>query len=76
MTASRVVGAIPSWSEPRLLDGQLFWLERRPQEGGRTRLLVRDCDPLPPPETVSRGDAPPARQITPDDADEIGRAHV
>jgi acetyl esterase/lipase len=44
------VGALPTWREPRLVGGQLFWLERRPQEQGRTTLLMRpaaDRDALP-----------------------------
>ncbi|MFM7170151.1 MAG: S9 family peptidase [Cyanobium sp.] len=30
-----------SWGEPLLVKGQLLWLEQRPQELGRTTLLVR-----------------------------------
>ncbi len=35
------VGRTPSLKEPRWLQGRLFWLEQRPQEQGRTTLLVR-----------------------------------
>jgi dipeptidyl aminopeptidase/acylaminoacyl peptidase len=35
------VGSLPSWREPRLANGHLFWLEGRPQEQGRTTLLMR-----------------------------------
>ena len=31
----------PSLSEPRLLGNWVMWLERRPQEGGRTTVLIR-----------------------------------
>jgi dienelactone hydrolase len=57
LPAARVVGHDPSLREPLLRDGLLFWLEQRPQEGGRTTLLVRPAaqagaEPLeltPPP---------------------------
>ncbi|MGB7564942.1 MAG: hypothetical protein WBM08_09340, partial [Prochlorococcaceae cyanobacterium] len=35
------VGRTPALKEPRWLQGRLFWLEQRPQEQGRTTLLVR-----------------------------------
>jgi hypothetical protein len=41
LPARLVVGRDPSLREPLLRDGLLFWLEQRPQEGGRTTLLVR-----------------------------------
>ncbi len=41
LAASVAVGALPAWREPWLVEGQLFWLESRPQEGGRTTLLTR-----------------------------------
>ncbi|MFO8237695.1 MAG: prolyl oligopeptidase family serine peptidase, partial [Prochlorococcaceae cyanobacterium] len=57
LPAAQVVGHDPSLREPLLRDGLLFWLEQRPQEGGRTTLLVRPAaqagaEPLeltPPP---------------------------
>lgn len=39
------MGALPSWREPRLVNGHLFWLEGRPQEQGRTTLLMRPAGP-------------------------------
>ena len=51
LTAAQVVGAIPLWTEPRLQGGRLFWLERRPQDGGRTRLLMRPAGPLDLPDS-------------------------
>ena len=68
LAASRVVGAIPSWSEPRLCGGRLFWLERRPDEGGRTALLCRCLDDL-------SGPAPAAVEISPPEADLRSRTH-
>ncbi len=41
LPAAVAVGAQPSWHEPRLVNGQLLWLETRPLEGGRTTLLTR-----------------------------------
>ena len=35
------MGAVPTWRDPRLVKGHLFWLEGRPQEQGRTTLLMR-----------------------------------
>jgi len=68
LSASRVVGATPLWSEPRLQGGRLFWLERRPAEGGRTTLLCRPLDDL------NRG-AAAAREIVPATADLRSRVH-
>lgn len=45
LPAAAAVGALPSWREPRLVNGQLFWLEGRPQEQGRTTLLMRPAGP-------------------------------
>jgi dienelactone hydrolase len=75
LAASQVVGAIPLWSEPRLQGGRLFWLERRPEDGGRTRLLMRPAGPLDLPAipTVS---APPGQEITPAGADVRSRIHA
>jgi dienelactone hydrolase len=41
LPAAQVVGRTPSLREPLLRGGRLFWLEQRPQEGGRTTLMVR-----------------------------------
>jgi len=41
LSAQAAVGTIPALKEPLLQDGQLYWLEQRPQEGGRTTLLRR-----------------------------------
>ncbi|MCP9917357.1 S9 family peptidase [Cyanobium sp. ATX 6F1] len=35
------MGLTPALKEPHWLQGRLFWLEQRPQEQGRTTLLVR-----------------------------------
>ena len=35
------MGVAPTWREPLLVKGHLFWLEGRPQEQGRTTLLMR-----------------------------------
>jgi dienelactone hydrolase len=39
------VGRAPGFREPRLAAGKTFWLEQRPQEKGRTTLLVRENPP-------------------------------
>lgn len=48
LTAQQVVGRNASVKEPKLDGGRLFWLEQRPQERGRTTLLMA---PAGPPET-------------------------
>jgi len=35
---------MPVLKEPQLAGGRLFWQEQRPQEGGRTTLLLREAD--------------------------------
>lgn len=54
LPAALAVGATPTWREPRLVNGQLFWLEARPQEQGRITLLHRHA-----------GRDSPARELTP-----------
>jgi dienelactone hydrolase len=71
LAASQVVGAIPLWSEPRLQGGRLFWLERRPEDGGRTRLLMRPAGSVELPAS-----APPGQEITPAGADVRSRIHA
>ena len=39
--AAVAVGRTPAFKEPHLAEGRLFWLEQRPQERGRTTLLMR-----------------------------------
>jgi len=68
LAASQVVGATPSWSEPRLSGGRLFWQERRTAEGGRTALLCRPLDDL-------SGPAPAPLEISPPEADLGSRTH-
>ena len=75
LAASQVVGAIPLWSEPRLQGGRLFWLERRPQDGGRTRLLMRPAGSVELP-TSPIASAPPGQEITPAGADVRSRIHA
>lgn len=41
LSAALVLGKTPSLKEPQLLGGDLFWLEQRPHEKGRTTLMVR-----------------------------------
>ncbi len=48
--AENVVSLTPKLKETRLLDGWVAWLEQRPNEGGRTTILIRrwgqfDCQP-------------------------------
>ena len=75
LAASQVVGAIPLWSEPRLQGGRLFWLERRPQDGGRTRLLMRPAGAVERPASPTAS-APPGQEITPAGADVRSRIHA
>jgi dienelactone hydrolase len=75
LAASQVVGAIPLWSEPRLQGGRLFWLERRPQDGGRSRLLMRPAGSVELP-TSPTASAPPGQEITPAGADVRSRIHA
>jgi dienelactone hydrolase len=75
LAASQVVGAIPLWSEPRLQGGRLFWLERRPQDGGRTRLLMRPAGSVELPASPTAS-APPGQEITPAGADVRSRIHA
>jgi len=75
LAASQVVGAIPLWSEPRLQGGRLFWLERRPEDGGRTRLLMRPAGPVELAASHSAS-APPGQEITPAGADVRSRIHA
>ena len=75
LAASQVVGAIPLWSEPRLQGGRLFWLERRPEDGGRTRLLMRPAGPVERPASPS-ANAPTGQEITPAGADVRSRIHA
>ena len=75
LAASQVVGAIPLWSEPRLQGGRLFWLERRPEDGGRTRLLMRPAGPVELAASPSAS-APPGQEITPAGADVRSRIHA
>ena len=75
LAASQVVGAIPLWSEPRLQGGRLFWLERRPQDGGRTRLLMRPAGSVELPASPTAS-APPGQEITPACADVRSRIHA
>jgi dienelactone hydrolase len=75
LAASQVVGAIPLWSEPRLHGGRLFWLERRPEDGGRTRLLMRPAGSVGFPGTPTAG-ASTGQEITPAGADVRSRIHA
>ena len=56
LTAQQVVGRSASVKEPKLDGGRLFWLEQRPQERGRTTLLMA---PAGPPETGPPETGPP-----------------
>ncbi|MGC5196228.1 prolyl oligopeptidase family serine peptidase [Aphanothece microscopica] len=58
------MGQTPSVKEPRLWRGRLLWLEQRPQEGGRTTLLLR---PQPGAETI---------ELTPGDWNLRSRVHT
>ena len=41
LPAATALGRVPLLREPQLVDGHLLWLEQRPQEKGRTTLLLR-----------------------------------
>ncbi|MFM8524261.1 MAG: alpha/beta hydrolase family protein [Cyanobacteriota bacterium] len=53
LPAAAAIGSVPGLLEPQLVQGLLFWLEQRPQEGGRTTLMLRS------------GHGLPARELTP-----------
>ena len=53
LSAAAAVGASTTLLEPQLVQGLLFWLEQRPQEEGRTTLMLR-------PQRDQ-----PARELTP-----------
>ena len=40
LSAELVLGKTPSLKEPKLPGGVLYWLEQRPQEQGRTTLII------------------------------------
>jgi dipeptidyl aminopeptidase/acylaminoacyl peptidase len=42
LAASLVEGHMPALKEPTLRGGRLFWLEQRPEEQGRTTLMLRE----------------------------------
>lgn len=44
VSAAMVAAAARRVSEPRLDDGAVWWLEQRPDEGGRTAVVRRDAD--------------------------------
>ena len=54
-------GRIPSLLEPKLLAGQLYWLEQRPDQQGRTTLMRRPFGV----ETAGAAASPPAEELTP-----------
>ncbi len=41
LTAALALGQIPAIQEPRVIDDWVLWLEQRPNEGGRTTVLIR-----------------------------------
>ncbi len=41
LSAELVLGQVPSLKEPRLIGDWTLWLEQRPNEGGRTTVLIR-----------------------------------
>ena len=64
------MGVAPTWREPLLVKGHLFWLEGRPQEQGRTTLLMRPAGnrhalprELTPPPWNDKVDVPVQRKI-------------
>lgn len=64
LSAEAVVGRTPSFKEPRLNAGRLFWLEQRPHERGRTTLMV-----------ASPGQPDAALELTPGDWNLRSRVH-
>jgi acetyl esterase/lipase len=50
-----VVGARPSWRDPRWWGERLLWLEQRPAEGGRTTLLLGGTAGGSPPRELTPG---------------------
>ena len=64
-------GRIPSLLEPKLLAGQLHWLEQRPDQQGRTTLMRRPFGV----ETAGAAASPPAEELTPGDWNLRSRIH-
>jgi dienelactone hydrolase len=64
LSAAAAVGSSPGLLEPQLVQGLLFWLEQRPQEGGRTTLMLR-----------AQRDQP-ARELTPAPRNLRSRVHT
>ena len=50
LSAAAAVGSVSAPLEPQLVNGLLFWLEQRPQEGGRSTLMLRSSGNQPPQE--------------------------
>ncbi len=63
LAAAIAVGSVPVVKEPLLSQGRLFWMEQRPQENGRTTLMIRGA----------RGTTP--RDLTPGDWNLRSRIH-
>lgn len=56
LPAALALGRSPSLKEPCLAGSNLFWLEQRPAEQGRTTLMQRPVDqPLAPPRELTPG---------------------
>jgi len=56
LSARAVVGSTPVLKEPKLDGAFLYWLEQRPQEGGRTTLLRRPVgNPQAQPDELTPG---------------------
>ena len=71
LPASTVEGRIPSLLEPKLLAGQLHWLEQRPEQQGRTTLMRRPFGV----ETTGAAASPQAEELTPGDWNLRSRIH-
>ena len=61
LPASTVEGHIPSLLEPKLLAGQLHWLEQRPDQQGRSTLMRRPFGV----KTDAAAASPPGEELTP-----------
>ena len=56
LSARAVVGSTPVLKERKLDGAFLYWLEQRPQEGGRTTLLRRPVgNPQAQPDELTAG---------------------
>ena len=71
ISPARVAAAMAGVAAPRLFRGELYWLENRPAEGGRSTLLKATLAKAAAVETERQ----PARELTPEPYNVRSRVH-